>query len=85
MIDIERPGLQIIQNLLMLVFITVLLVTSIQICKMQAAINQTTPILRLPVWYTTVAMSVGSAAWIVATIYKLVQLCKKLKNPEVEA
>lgn len=81
----SKTLLQIIQNLLMLVFIIILFVTSIEICRMQASVNQITPILRLPVWSQTIAMSVGSAAWIVATIYKLVKLCKKLKNPEVEA
>ena len=63
--------LKVVQNLFMLIFIAVLLVQSISICRRQAMINQTTAILRIQVWYTTAAMVVGSAAWLVVTIWKI--------------
>ena len=72
--------LKVVQNLFMLIFIAVLLVQSINICRMQAMINQTTAILRIQVWYTTAAMVVGSAAWLVVTIWKIAVYLKAAKE-----
>ena len=70
--------LKLVQDLLMIVFIVILLIESINICRLQAMINQTTAILRIKVWYTTAAMVVGSVAWLAVMAGKIVILIKSL-------
>ncbi len=76
--------LQIVQNLLMAIFVAVLLWQSVVICRQQAMIGQITAILRIKSWYTTAAMVVGSAAWLVVIAIKTAGEVRSLINNKTE-
>lgn len=76
--------LKVLQNVLMGIFIAVLLVQSVNITALQMKTGQFTAILNWPVWYTTLAMVVGSAAWMVVMVWKTVLLIKKITSMKGE-
>ncbi len=72
--------LKIVQNVFMLIFIAVLLVQSYNICKIQLTLGQISDILRLPLYFTSGAMIVGAAAWLIVTIWKIAVYVKEAIN-----
>jgi|GEM_PF-1332675 len=74
--------LQIIQNILFGIFIAVVCVQSWKIFAIQQKTGQITAILNIPVFYTTLAMCVGSVAWLAIVICKTIFCAKQLKTTE---
>lgn len=54
----------IVRNVLFAIFIAVVCFQSWKIVGMQMERNQITSILSMPMWFTTIAMALGSAAWL---------------------
>ncbi len=67
----KKTILHIVQNVLFLVFIGIVCYQSWTIVLLQIKTNQITAILNIPVYVTTLAMSIGSTAWAAIIIYKL--------------
>ncbi len=72
--------LGIIQNILFMVFIGLVCYQSWTIVALQAKTKQITSILNLPVYYTTLAMSIGTCMWLIVVIYKTILEFKALKE-----
>ncbi|MDT4762995.1 TRAP transporter small permease [Sphaerochaeta sp. PS] len=66
------------QNVLFIVFILIVCVQSWKIVMLQARTEQFTAILNIPVYVTTLAMSIGSVLWLSFLSIKTYQLCKTL-------
>jgi len=70
------------QNLLFMVFILIVCVQSWKIVMLQARTEQFTAILNIPVYVTTLAMSVGSFLWLSILCINTYKLFKTLINKE---
>ncbi|WP_394699372.1 TRAP transporter small permease [uncultured Sphaerochaeta sp.] len=68
----------IFQNLLLILFVFVVCFQSWKICFLQARTEQFTAILNIPVYFTTLAMSIGSVLWLLILFSKLWILSKQL-------
>lgn len=77
--------LLICQNVLFAFFIAVVCVQSWNIVFMQMARNQITSILRIPMWFTTIAMALGSIAWFAIVVWRTVLVVKGMNKKEMDA
>lgn len=77
--------LLIVQNVLFAFFIAVVCVQSWNIVFMQMARNQITSILSIPMWFTTIAMALGSIAWFAIVVWRTVLVVKGMNKKEVAA
>jgi len=77
-----KTAVSIGQNTLFMVFILIVCVQSWKIVLLQARTEQFTAILNIPVYVTTLAMSLGSALWLSFLCIKTYQLFKVLINKD---
>lgn len=75
---------QIIQNVLLMLFIGVLSYQSYRIFGLQVKTGQHSAILNLPIWVTTLSLVLGSTAWFVIMALKTVFTIKQLRNKELQ-
>lgn len=80
-----HDALLIVQNVLFAFFIAVVCVQSWNIVFMQMARNQITSILSIPMWFTTIAMALGSIAWFAIVVWRTVLVVKGMNKKEVGA
>jgi TRAP-type C4-dicarboxylate transport system permease small subunit len=77
--------LVIVQNVLFAIFIAVVCVQSWKIVGLQMERNQITSILSMPMWFTTIAMALGSVAWLFIVGWRTALIIKGLGKKEVKA
>ncbi|MDC7246139.1 MAG: TRAP transporter small permease [Sphaerochaetaceae bacterium] len=67
----KKIVLDIAQNIIFLLFIVIVCYQSWVVVSLQVKSNQITAILNIPVYVTTLSMSLGSTAWAAIIIYKI--------------